>query len=144
VDSGRDRPRLAGLHHLGISVTDLERSMRFYRDVVGADLLVGPHDGTSPSFLGRMAILTLGGCIFDLYEHERNEGERFDPARTGLDHFALTATTVDELQAWATWLDTRGVARSALREAADGRATIFDFVDPDGIQIEFIHLNLGS
>jgi glyoxylase I family protein len=117
--------------------------MRFYRDVVGADLLVGPHDGTSPSFAGRMAILSLGGCIFDLYEHSRNEGERFDPARSGLDHFALAATSLDELQAWATWLDTCGVARSAVREAADGRAKIFDFVDPDGIQIEFIHLNLG-
>ena len=143
MDSGRDRPRLAGLHRLGISVTNLERSMRFYRDVVGADLLVGPHDGTSPSFEGRMAILSLGGCIFDLYAHSRNQGEGFDPARTGLDHFALAATSLDELQAWATWLDTRGVARSAIREAADGRAKIFDFVDPDGIQIEFIHLNLG-
>ena len=143
MDSGRDRPRLAGLHHLGISVTNLERSMRFYRDVVAADLLVGPHDGTSPSFMGRMAILSLGGCIFDVYEHSHNEGERFDPVRTGLDHFALTATSLDELQAWATWLDTRGVARSAIREAADGRAKIFDFVDPDGIQIEFIHLDLG-
>ena len=98
--------------------------MRFYRDLVGADLLVGPHNGTSPSFVGRMAILTLGGCIFDLYEHARNEGERFDPARTGLDHFALTATTLDELQAWAAWLDTRGVARSPIREAADGRADL--------------------
>ena len=71
------------MHHLGISVTNLERSMRFYRDVVGADLLVGPHDGTSPSFEGRMAILSLGGCIFDLYAHSRNQGEGFDPARTG-------------------------------------------------------------
>jgi glyoxylase I family protein len=143
VTSDCDRPDLAGLHHLGISVTNLERSMGFYRDVVGADLLVGPHDGTSPSFIGRMAILSLGGCIFDLYEHSGNEGERFHPTRTGLDHFALTATSLDELQAWATWLDVRGVARSALREAADGRAHMFDFVDPDGIQIEFIHLDLA-
>jgi glyoxylase I family protein len=143
VDNDCDRPRLAGLHHLGISVTNLERSMGFYRDVVGAELLVGPHDGTSPSFIGRMAILSLGGSIFDIYEHSGNKGERFLPARTGLDHFALNATSLDELQAWATWLDTRGVARSALRSAADGRADMFDFVDPDGIQIEFIHLNLG-
>ena len=83
-------------------MTNLERSMGFYRDVLGADLLVGPHDGTSPSFIGRMAILSLGGCIFDLYEHSGNGGERFHPTRTGLDHFALTATSLDELHAWAT------------------------------------------
>jgi glyoxylase I family protein len=82
--------------------------MRFYRDVVGADLLVGPNDGASPSFVGRMAILSLGGRIFDLCEHSRNEGERFDPV-----------------------------------SVADGLGKMFDFVDPDGIQIEFIHLNLG-
>jgi len=100
-------------------VTNLERSMRFYRDVVGADLLVGPHDGTSPSFEGRMAILSLGGCIFDLYAHSRNPGEGFDPARTGLDHFALAATSLDELQAWATWLDTRGCG--AVSHSGSGR-----------------------
>jgi len=63
--------------------------------------------------------------------------------RTGLDHFALEANSVDELQAWATWLDSCGVARSAIREVADGLGKMFDFVDPDGIQVEFIHLNLG-
>jgi glyoxylase I family protein len=105
VESDGGRPRLAGLHHLGISVASLERSMRFYRDVVGADLLVGPHDGSSPSFIGRMAILSLGGHIFDVYEHARNESERFDPVHTGLDHFALAAESLEHLQAWATWLD---------------------------------------
>jgi catechol 2,3-dioxygenase-like lactoylglutathione lyase family enzyme len=90
-----------------------------------------------------MAILSLGGHILDLYEHSRSEGERFDPVHTGLDHFALEAESLEELQAWATWLDTCGVARSEVRRVADGLGAIFDFVDPDGIQIEFIHLNLG-
>jgi glyoxylase I family protein len=139
MDNGR--PRLAGLHHLGISVANLERSMRFYRDVVGADVLVAPNDGTSPSFIGRMAILSLGGRIFDICEHSRNDGERFDPVHTGLDHLALEAESLDELQAWATWLDTCGVARSQVREVA-GLGKMFDFVDPDGIQLEFMYLDL--
>jgi glyoxylase I family protein len=143
VDGGRGRPLLAGLHHLGISVTSLERSMRFYRDVIGAELLVKPNAGTSASFTGRMAILSLGGRILDLYEHSHNAGERFDPARTGLDHFALEARSTDELAAWAAWLDTCGVARSEIRVVADGRASMFDFHDPDGIQIEFTYLDLG-
>ena len=142
MDNGR--PRLAGLHHLGISVANLDRSVRFYRDVVGADLLVKPNDGTSPSFTGRLSILSLGGRIFDIFEHSRNEGERFDPVRTGLDHLALEAASPDELQAWATWLDTCGVARSAIREVAGGVGKMFDFVDPDGIQVEFVYLDLDS
>jgi glyoxylase I family protein len=35
------------------------------------------------------------------------------------------------------------VARSAVRDIADGLGKMFDFIDPDGIQIEFIYLDLG-
>jgi glyoxylase I family protein len=89
VTSDRDRPRLVGVHHLGFSVTNLERSIHFYCDVLGADLWREPYDGDSPSFSGRMALLSLGGLGLDLFEHQRSGGEVFDAARTGLDHFAL-------------------------------------------------------
>ena len=108
MESGGVRPNLAGLHHLGVSVTNLERSLRFYCDVVGADVLVEPNDAaalSSPAFVGRAAILSLGGRVFDLYEHSRNGGERFDPAHTGLDHLALEARSPEELQAWVAWVD---------------------------------------
>jgi catechol 2,3-dioxygenase-like lactoylglutathione lyase family enzyme len=67
---------LAGLHHLGISVTNLERSIRFYSDVLGADVVLGETTDSERRFPGRMAILSLGGRIFDLCEHPANEGER--------------------------------------------------------------------
>jgi glyoxylase I family protein len=38
---------------------------------------------------------------------------------------------------WADWLDSQGVQRSALRDVLDFGA-MFNFVDPDGVQIEFI------
>ncbi len=68
-----------GLHHLGISATNLERSIRFYRDVLGADLLLGDTTERERRFPGRMAILSLGGRVFDLCEHEHNKGQQFDP-----------------------------------------------------------------
>jgi glyoxylase I family protein len=145
VESDSRRPRLAGLHHFGISVASLERSIRFYCDVLGADLLVAdtPEGEDQRRFRGRAAILSLGGHVFDLCEHSSNAGERFDPVRTGLDHFALEAQSLDDLRAWASWLDTSGVARSEIRKVAGDLGTMFDFVDPDGIQIEFAHFNLG-
>ncbi|OBA81158.1 hypothetical protein A9W99_15005 [Mycobacterium sp. 1164966.3] len=91
-----------------------------------------------------MAILSLGGRILDLCEHSGNKGQQFDPAHTGLDHLALEAESLDALHAWAGWLDASGVARSPIREVAGGQGSMFDFVDPDGIQIEFIYLNLAS
>jgi glyoxylase I family protein len=145
VESDSTRPRLAGLHHFGISVANLERSILFYCDVLGADVLMAdtPEGEDLRRFRGRAAILSLGGQVFDLCEHSSNAGERFDPVRTGLDHFALEAESVDDLRAWASWLDTSGVARSEIRKVAGDLGTMFDFVDPDGIQIEFAHYNVG-
>jgi glyoxylase I family protein len=145
VESDSTRPRPAGLHHFGVSVAVLERSIRFYCDVLGADLLVAdtPEGEDQRRFSGRAAILTLGGHVFDLCEHAGNAGERFDPVRTGLDHFALEAGSLDGLLAWASWLDACGVARSEIRKVSGDLGVMFDFVDPDGIQIEFTHFNLG-
>jgi glyoxylase I family protein len=143
VEGDSTRPRLAGLHHFGISVANVERSIRFYCDVLGADVLMAdtPEGEDLRRFPGRAAILSLGGHVFDLCEHSSNAGERFDPVRTGLDHFALEAQSLDDLRAWASWLDTSGVARSEIRKVAGDLGTMFDFVDPDGIQMEFIYVD---
>jgi glyoxylase I family protein len=133
------RPNQSGVGHVGLSVTDLDRSISFYRDVLGALLVVPPFEGYQ-GFSGRMAVLMLGLTVLDLYEHTGNGGERFDPARTGLDHLALAAQSYEEVDAWTRWLDARGIARSEVRDS-DGFGALFDFLDPDGIQIEFSFLD---
>jgi glyoxylase I family protein len=87
-----------------------------------------------------MALVNLGRLSLDLYQHAGNIEERFDPCRTGLDHLALVAESSEDLEAWAGWLDLQRVPRSEIRGAGDVGA-MFDFVDPDGIQIEFFFLD---
>jgi hypothetical protein len=68
-------------------------------------------------------------------------GTGFDVTRTGLDHLALTAGSRDALADWAGWLDAHNVARSAIRDIPGPIVgAMFDFVDPDGIQLEFIFI----
>jgi glyoxylase I family protein len=133
------RPRQSGLNHLGLSVTDLDRSIAFYCDVLGAVLAIPPREGQSPSSSWRFAVVALGWLLVDLYQHEDNGGEMFGPARTGLDHLGLSAETRDDLRGWARWLDANDVARSEIRDVMVGE--IFDFVDPDGIQLEFFFMD---
>jgi len=134
-----DRPQLSGVDHVGLSVTDLDRSISFYCDELGALLVVPPFDGYR-GFAGRMAVLLLGLTIVDLLEHSANGGEKFQPARTGLDHLALAAESYDEVDAWVRWLDSRGIPHSEVRDS-DGFGALFDFVDPDGMQIEISFLD---
>jgi glyoxylase I family protein len=134
------RPRVSGISHLGLSVTDLDRSIAFYREVLGAILVRAPYDGDNLSFSGQLALIRLGSLAIDLYQHAATRDERFDPAQTGLDHLAFVAASRAELEVWARWLDEHDVARSPIRNTSDV-ASMFDFKDPDGIQIEFFYLD---
>ena len=129
-----------GVSHLGLSVADLERSIRFYCDVLGAQPLQPATDSDRGAF--RMAVVMFGATALDLCQHAGNGGEGFLPARTGLDHLAFTASSQAEIEAWARWLDDNGIARSEIRDA-QGAGAIFDFLDPDGIQLEFFFFDPG-
>ncbi|AGB24817.1 lactoylglutathione lyase-like lyase [Mycobacterium sp. JS623] len=136
------RPHIGGINHVGISVTNLERSIRFYCDVLGVAMVRQPYGGERAAFSGRMAILALGSQVLDLFEHSANRGERFEPARTGLDHIGLTANSRDELQSWASWLESCDVTCSPIREVENNMGALFDFADPDGIQLEFLFIDV--
>jgi glyoxylase I family protein len=140
VPNELDRPNPVGLSHLGLSVSDLERSISFYCDVLGATLARTPYDGDSPAFSGRMAVVIIGSLILDLFEHSGNGSGQFDPSRTGLDHLAFVAQSSEDLHRWASWLDLQKVQHSEVRDA-QGVGSMFDFADPDGIQLEFLSLD---
>jgi glyoxylase I family protein len=138
-----DRPRQPELDHLGLSVTDLVRSEKFYCDVLGADVVFPRHELD----WGVRTIVRLGRHFIDLNQLGRSDGSKFDAGRTGLDHLAFTADSREELENWARWLDANGVPRSSIRDvradAAQGSDApiaggMFEFSDPDGIQLEFL------
>jgi glyoxylase I family protein len=141
MDEEVGRPRQLGISHLGLSVTDLDRSVTFYCEVLGAEVIYPRH--APESFSGHRTVVTLGSHLIDLNQFSINEGTKFDPSRTGLDHLALDVASQEDLEAWAQWLDANNVARSTIRDAG-GAGAIFDFVDPDGIQIEFFFRDPAS
>ena len=139
------------LHHTGITVADLERSIAFYRDLLGLALLGrGEEDGPELSeLLGlegvklRWAELELGaGQRLELLEYLSPQDEPLEPRppRPGATHLALA---VDELAPLQRRLADAGLLVSAdvvvLTEEGEwnGVHTLYAR-DPDGAFVELV------
>jgi glyoxylase I family protein len=123
---------IRGVSHVSLSVRDLDESLAFYTEVLRLPVLMPPFDGEV--FEGREALLLAGRIAICLQEHASNQGETFDPRRTGLDHLALHLSSVDALTEWKGRLETLGLQPSEMKKVTFG--WIVELRDPDGIQLE--------
>ena len=121
---------LQGFHHVAVTVTDLDTSAAWYATVLGFEELFREENDGSRACVMRFP----GGSTgVGLVEHRANDGTAFDPTRLGLDHFAFTVATRQDLEHWAQRLTAAGVAHSGAIEVPPG--AILNFKDPDGIAL---------
>jgi len=121
-----------GFNHIGINIKRLDKSLWFYRDVLGAK-----EQNTVKMPDCTIVYLTLenGGRIELFYHGEKNERIARDDTRVGYRHIAID---VDDVDAWADHLRENGV--SIVLEPVDipelgVRVVLFE--DPDGTVLEF-------
>jgi len=108
------------LEHAALSVTDLDRSIAFYRDILGFELIriIEPRDdamlGTIAALPGaraRIAHLQLGGNMLELFEYARPRGGALPSDRPQSDigwiHVGLRS---DDVPADCRRLREKGVA----------------------------------
>lgn len=125
---------IQGIDHVVLRVADLDRSIAFYRDVLGC------HVERRVDSLG-LVQLRAGASLVDLVDVEsplgRAGGGAVDPAAGNVDHFALSLRAFDE-QAIRAHLAAHGVeaSESGRRYGATGYATSVYLKDPDGNTIE--------
>ena len=126
-------PPIKGFTHVSLSVSDLDASLHFYRDVLGLATLAEPFDGQV--FEGREAMLLAGRTALCLQCHRANAGAGFDPRHTGLDHVALAVASRAELDAFAEHLTAEGIEHSGVKPLP-GFGDMIELRDPDGILVE--------
>ena len=134
-------PVIPRLHHIALTVSDLDASVDWYGKVFGVrHVLDAPHEGG----VGRIVADESMSLVFALHAHEASQGETFDERRTGLDHVGLHVPSRSDLEAWQDHLETHGVRRADAADRPLTQSPIADevygsvlvFRDPDNIQLE--------
>jgi catechol 2,3-dioxygenase-like lactoylglutathione lyase family enzyme len=124
-------PEFAGVSHVGLSVTDIERSTAWYTDVLGFQLLM-PTD--EPGFKRVLLLHPPTGLFVGLVQHDRTAGGAFDESVPGLDHLAFAVADRDALVAWEEHLTAKGVPHEPINDV--WYASVLVVRDPDGIALE--------
>jgi catechol 2,3-dioxygenase-like lactoylglutathione lyase family enzyme len=137
---------LAGVHHVGIPVRSIERSLAWYGRLFGlqpqfVEVAEGPVLSRTVQLEDarlRFAFLPVPGTIIELLEYENPVGREFDRRNcdVGAIHLCLE---VDDIEHVHRVLTEEGVefsiAPTRLEGAVEGDRCCY-FRDPDGIQIE--------
>lgn len=139
---------ISGFHHVGISVSDLDRSVTFYRDVFGMEQTVPSFafagDNYSrimalPDPRGRMTVMIRGTLALELFEYSSPSPKRQDPDRPvadhGLTHFGVWVDDIDATV--ARMADAGARFHSEVLEFLGGMRAAYGR-DPDGNVFELL------
>jgi len=124
--------------HVAITVSDMERSVKFYRDILGFKVLGKLENPEAGSLF---VYLDTGSAIIELFQF-KEKGAPWDRNRNedyGLKHFCFRVDSVDEV---IERLKAAGVKIVLEPFDATGGVRIAFFEDPDGVRIELIEREL--
>jgi glyoxylase I family protein len=136
-------PAISGVHHFSPTVSDVEVSAQWYERVFGMNRVpvAFPHYGDETGGYGVLLLDPRSGVAIGLHHHEVNPGQPFHESRTGLDHISFGVAERDHLHAWASWLDSIGIANSGVINTDNPLPySVVVFRDPDNIQLELFYM----
>jgi catechol 2,3-dioxygenase-like lactoylglutathione lyase family enzyme len=127
-----NRPSHAGLRHVALNARHLDAMKQFYVDVLGFEIEWQPDADN----------IYLSSGVDNLALHRSKEpsgGGDGAPRFSALDHVGLIVRSAGDVDQWAAFLESRGVALDAKpRTHRDGARSCY-FRDPDGNAVQIIH-----
>lgn len=133
--------RSSGVHHVDLVVSSIERSLPFYRDLLGP---LGWHGVSEVQGERGETIWYLWGTgtSIGLREAQTPVEAPYDRYRVGLHHLALEASSRAVVNERAEWLRGQGAEIESGPEEYSyipGYYAVF-FYDPDGLKLEIVHV----
>ena len=121
-----------GVHHFRLTVSNVDRTVAFYTEILGFKKLMDLNPG---------AFLSNGHVGLGIGPHHDPsraiKGDRFDENRIGLDHLSFAVASRADLEHAVRVLDKRGTSRSEISDLGPAFGIyLLVFRDPDNIQLE--------
>ena len=123
--------RVRKLGHVVFTVRNIERSIKFYQEMLNCRISDVNERG--------MVFLNLCGDhhTIGLMEAEAGaEAEHHAPGQLGLNHFAMEVASLDELFEIRDFLRAKGVTITSEGRKGPGSNVDVSFLDPDGYHLE--------
>jgi catechol 2,3-dioxygenase-like lactoylglutathione lyase family enzyme len=125
-----DRPAHAGLRHLALHARDLDAMKRFYVDVLGFAVEWEPDPDN--------IYLSSGIDNLALHRAKSPSTSRDLPAGGALDHLGVIVRTPEDVDKWAAFLESKGIAVAAKPKTHRDGARSCYIHDPDGNTVQII------
>jgi catechol 2,3-dioxygenase-like lactoylglutathione lyase family enzyme len=124
-------PEFPGLHHVAVTVTDLDASRDWYRRLFDAEPVIDENTGP-----WHHVVWALGSTLYGIHKHPSTDmSDRMNEFRVGLGHVSFGVSSRDELGKWEARLAELGIANGGIVDAPYGSG--LSFRDPDNNALEF-------
>ena len=124
--------KLNKVHHVAVLCSDYQRSLKFYTEVLGLEILGEHYRAERQSYKTDLALN--GEFIIELFSFPNPPKRLSHPEAAGLRHLAFE---VDDIDVNLAELDKMGIPHEAPRiDPFSGKRFVF-FADPDDLPIEF-------
>ncbi len=123
---------ITSVNHIAIICSNYERSLAFYRDILGFTLLSEEYRAERKSMMTKMALN--GQYLLELFTFPDSPARPSYPEACGLRHLAFTVPDICQV---VEELDGKGIQHEPIRISPDGTRCLF-FADPDGLPIEIV------
>jgi catechol 2,3-dioxygenase-like lactoylglutathione lyase family enzyme len=145
---------MKALHHVGITVKDLDASIRFYHDVLGLPFSnepspwfdapeLGPAVGVPGAGLRQVSLL-LGDTMLELLEYKSPPSDTTQPLQSNNIGASHVAFLVDDIHKTVVDLSSKGISFFSDVNVVDegvlaGWRWVY-FADPDGYPLELVEV----
>lgn len=120
------------VHHLTLTVSDVQRSMDFYTELLGFQYAADYGDR---KILGNGSTVLIVGPPPD--PGQAISGDRFNENRVGLDHVSFSVESHGALEDAISVFDEHGVSHGEIKDLGEGMGLyVLAFRDPDNVQCE--------